>query len=385
MRTSEIHDLLRESVRTFARDRIAPGARERDDHELTDLDLFRSLAGLGLMGITVPEEFGGAGMDVRAATIALEEVAYADAGLSLSFGAHAILTVNNIVHNGNDEQKRRYLPKLASAEWIGSLCMTEPGAGSDAVGGMRTTAVREGDHWVLSGQKTFITNAPYSDVFVVYAKTNPGDRNRALSAFIVERAWEGVSFGTKFEKMGMKSSPTAEVFFDKVKVPAANLLREEGTGTLQMLRNLDVERVTLSGISVGIARAALDKAFAYACERKQFGQAIAGFGMVQAMLADMAAETRAIQLMVMEAARRLDEEPEGRHNRIAAEAKLLSSELATKVAMRAVQILGGYGYIREYGVEQLVRDAKLMEIGAGTSEILRTIIAKEMVRQGETI
>ena len=321
-------------------------------------------------------------MDTRAATIALEEVAYADAGLALSFGAHAILAVNNILKNGNDDQRNRYLPKCCSGEWIASLCMTEPGAGSDAVGGMKTTAVRDGDHYVLNGQKTFITNAPYSDVLVVYAKTDEQDRKRALSAFVVETSWDGVSFGTKFEKMGMKSSPTAEVFFDNVRVPVENRLGEEGTGTLQMLRNLDVERVTLSGISIGIARACLDRAFAYACERKQFGRAIAEFELVQAMLADMASRTRAARLLVMEAARRLDEEPEARHNRIAAEAKLLSSETGTEVALKAVQMLGGYGYIREYEVERMARDAKLMEIGAGTSEILRTIIAKEMVRAG---
>lgn len=381
----DTHTMLRDAVRQFAAQAVAPGARERDDQELFDIALFKRFADLGLLGITVPEQYGGAGMDVRAATIALEEIGYADAGLALSFGAHAILTTNNILTNGNEEQKATYLPKLASGEWLGSLCMTEPGAGSDAVGGMRTTAVRDGDYYIIHGQKTFITNAPYSDVLVVYAKTDPNNKKQGLSAFIVETAWEGVSFGKKFEKMGMKSSPTAEVFFDNVRVPLANRMHEEGSGTVQMLKNLDVERVTLSGISVGIARAALDRAFAYARERKQFGKAIAEFQMIQDKLATMAAEIRAAQLLVMEAARRLDQEPEGRHNRIAAEAKLISTQAATRIAMEAIQILGGYGYIREYEVERLARDAKLMEIGAGTSEVLKMIIAKEMLRSGETV
>ncbi len=385
MKVDETHTMLRDAVVAFAREEIQPGARQRDDDESFDIDLFRRFADIGLLGITVPGEYGGAEMDIRSATIALEEVAYADAGLSLSFGAHAILTVNNILKNGNDEQKQKYLPPTCSGEWIASLCMTEPGAGSDAVGGMKTTAVRDGDHYVLNGSKTFITNAPFSDVLVVYAKTDETDRKRALSSFIVETEWDGVSFGTKFEKMGMKSSPTAEVFFDNVKVPVGNLMGNEGEGTIQMLKNLDVERVTLSGISVGIARAALDRAFAYGQERKQFGKSILEFQMVQQLMADMATQTRAIQLLVMEAARRLDEEPNGRHNRIAAEAKLLSSELATRIAMDAVQVLGGYGYMREYEIERYARDAKLMEIGAGTSQVLRSIIAKEMNRSGQTL
>lgn len=385
MIVSETHQMLRQAVADFAKNRIAPGAKERDDHEKFDIDLFREFATLGLLGITVPEAYGGAGMDTRSATIALEEVGYVDAGLSLSFGAHAILTVNNILKNGSEAQRQKYLPKTCNGEWIASLCMTEPGAGSDAVGGMRTTAVKKGDKYVINGQKTFITNAPYSDVLVVYAKTDEKDKNRALSSFIVETKWKGVSFGKKFEKMGMKSSPTAEVFFDNVEVPLENRMGEEGSGTVQMLKNLDIERITLSGISVGIARAALDKAFAYAKERKQFGQVIANFQMVQEMLADMAAETRASQLIVMEAARRLDEEPQGRHNRIAAECKLISTEAATRIAMKAIQVLGGYGYMREYEVERLARDAKLMEIGAGTSQVLRMIIAKEMLRSGATV
>lgn len=385
MIVNETHAMLREAVQNFAKTRLAPGAKSRDDEEAFDADLFREFANVGLLGVTVPETYGGAGMDVRSATIALEEIGYVDAGLALSFGAHAILTVNNILKNGNEAQREKYLPKCCNGEWIASLCMTEPGAGSDAVGGMRTTAVRQGDRYVLKGQKTFITNAPYSDLLVVYAKTDDKDKSRALSSFIVETTWKGVSFGKKFEKMGMKSSPTAEVFFDNVEVPAENRMGEDGEGTVQMLKNLDIERITLSGISVGIARAALDRAFAYAKERKQFGQAIANFQMVQEMLADMAAETRSSQLIVMEAARRLDEEPQGRHNRIAAECKLISTEAATRIAMKAIQILGGYGYMREYEVERLARDAKLMEIGAGTSQVLRMIIAKEMIRSGATV
>lgn len=384
VRPQEEYQTLRESARSFVAREIAPTARARDEEERFDPLLFKRLGEMGYLGITVPEEYGGAGMDLRSATIILEEVGYGDAGIALSLGAHAILTVNNILVNANEEQKSRYLPRLSSGEWIGSYCMTEPQAGSDAVKGMKTFAIRKGDRYLLRGTKTFITNAPYADLFLVYAKTGTAP-DAPLSAFLVERTYPGVSVSAPFKKMGMKSSPTGEVVFEDVEVPLENRIGEEGTGTLQMLRNLEVERITLSGISVGIARAALDRAFRFSEERQQFGKPIIEFQMIQELLADMAIAVSTAQLLVMEAARRLDEEPGGRHNQIAAMAKVYSAEIATRVALQAVQVLGGYGYMREYEVERLARDAKLMEIGAGTNQILRQVIAREMRRFGKPL
>lgn len=380
----EDYSALRQSVREFVAREILPSARTRDEEERFDPHLFRRMGGLGYLGITVPEEYGGAGMDLTSATIILEEVGYGDAGMALSLGAHAILTVNNIVVNANSDQKARYLPRLATGEWIGSYCMTEPQAGSDALRGMRTHAILQGDRYILRGIKTFITNAPYADLFLVYARTGISP-DAPLSAFLVERSYPGVSVSPPFEKMGMRSSPTGEVIFEDVEVPMENRIGEEGTGALQMLRNLEVERITLSGISVGIARAALDRAYRFATERQQFGKPIVEFQMIQEMLADMATSVTAAQLLVMEAARRLDLRPGERHNQIAAMAKVFSAEVATQVALKAVQILGGYGYMREYEVERLVRDAKLMEIGAGTNQILRQVITKEMKRIGKPV
>jgi isovaleryl-CoA dehydrogenase len=374
---------LRRSVEEFVAREIAPSARERDEKEIFDLELFRRLGEMGYLGVTVPEEYGGSGMDLRSATIILEELGYGDAGIALSVGAHAILTTHNIAVNASPEQKARYLPRLASGEWIGSYCMTEPHAGSDALRGMKTIAFRKGDRYLLRGTKTFITNAPYADLFLVYART--GSPDGPLSAFLVERNFPGVRVSPPFSKMGMRSSPTGEVTFEDVEVPVENRIGEEGTGTLQMLRNLEVERITLSGISVGIARSALDRAFRYATERRQFDQPIIEFQMIQEMLADMAIAVTTAQLLVMESARRLDENPSGRHNQIAAMAKIYSAEIATQTALKAVQILGGYGYMREYEVERLVRDAKLLEIGAGTNQILRQVVAKEMKRFGRAI
>lgn len=380
MASREEISLFRDTVRQFSRKEILPGAMERDEEEKFDPAMFERLGEMGLMGLTVPEDFGGAGGDIMLSTIALEEVGYCDAGIALSYGAHFVLVVNNILKNGNEEQKRRYLPKMSSGEWIGGLCMTEPDAGSDN-SGMRTTAVRDGDHYIVNGTKTFITNATVAQAYVVYVKTDPSLGSKGVSALIID-AGDGVSVSRKFEKMGMKSSPTCEVVFDNVKVPASNLMREEGTGFWQMLNNLDSERVALSGISIGIARRALDLALQYALDRKQFKKAIAEFQMIQKMLADMSTEIEVARQIVYEAARRIDADPKGRNNQIAAQAKLYASEMATRVALQAVQILGGYGYVREYEVERLVRDAKLMEIGAGTSEVQRMVIARELIRNG---
>lgn len=381
-RNSDIQ-MFRDSVAQFARKQIMPGALQRDEKEFFDAKLWKALGEMGLMGITVPEKLGGAGGNILMSTVALEEIGYCDAGVALSYGAHFILVVNNIYKNGNDEQRKKYLPKMASGEWIGSLCMTEPGAGSDN-GGMSTTALRDGDHYVLNGTKTFITNANDAQVFVVYAKTDPKGGNKGVSAFIVEKG-PGLTVSKKFEKMGMKSSATCEVVFDNVRVPVANRMGEEGSGFWQMLNNLDSERVALSGISIGIARRALDIALKYAQDRKQFNKPIAEFQMIQKMLADMATQTEVARSVVYRAAEDIDHDPKGRNNKLAAIAKLFTSEMATQVALMGVQVLGGYGYVREFEVERLVRDAKLMEIGAGTSEVHRMIIAREMLRSGKGV
>ncbi len=374
-------EMFRDSVAQFAKAEIEPGALHRDENECFEAQLFEKLGEMGLMGITVPETYGGAGGNIMMSTIALEEIAYYDAGVALSHGAHFVLVVNNILKNGNDEQKKKYLPKMASGEWIGALCMTEPGAGSHNAG-MTTSAIRDGENYVLNGTKTFITNATDAHVFVVYAKTDPAAGGKGVSAFIVEKD-ENITISKKFEKMGMKSSPTCEVVFDNVIVPASNRMKEEGSGFLQMLNNLDSERVALSGISIGLARRALDISLQYATDRKQFNKAIAEFQMVQAKLADMATDIEVSRSIVYRGANAIDNDPLGRNNRIAAMAKLYASEMATRAALDAVQILGGYGYVREFIVERLVRDAKLMEIGAGTSEIHRMVIARELLRSGK--
>jgi isovaleryl-CoA dehydrogenase len=380
-KVQETVTLFRNTVREFVEREVTPLARKRDEEEYFDRDLFRRMGELGYMGMTIPQEYGGAGLSYQMATMILEEVGYGDAGVALSLGAHAILTANNLALHGSKEQKERYLPRLASGEWLGAYGMTEPQAGSDALRGMRTLAIRKGDRYILTGRKTFITNAPYADLFLLYGKVGSYE-NPSLTAFLVERSFPGVTVSAPFQKMGMRSSPTGELILEEVEVPVENRVGEEGEGTKQMLKNLEVERITLSGISVGIARSALDRAFRYALEREQFGKKIGEFQMIQEMLADMAVEVESSRLLVYEGARRLDEDFSSRHNQISAMAKFYSAEVATRTALRAVQILGGYGYMREYEVERLVRDAKLMEIGAGTNQILRIVTAREMIRRG---
>ena len=374
---TEEHLALREMIADFAAKEIAPHSREWDDKEIFPVDIYRRLGQLGVMGITIPQEFGGAGADYVSATIVLEELARVDAGVSLSYGAHALLCVNNLYLNANDEQRRKYLPKLCSGEQLGAICITEPGSGSDSVG-MRTTAVRDGDHYVLNGSKIFITNASDADVFVVYAKTDPSLGGKGISQFIVTRDMPGFSVSRKLEKMGMKSSSTGEVIFEDVRVPVENRMGDENTGARAMMSHLDVERVTLNGIPIGLSRAALERSLDYSKERRQFNQAIGEFQLIQKFLAEARTDIEAMTLMTYNAAFKLDRG--ARATMEASTAKLFAARNATRICMDAVQIHGGYGYMREYEVERFARDAKLMQIGAGTDEVQIMIIARQLLK-----
>lgn len=375
---SDEHRLLADSVKNFAQAVLAPKIEHLDEIEGYDRTYFKQMADLGLLGITAGEEYGGTAMGCVAATIAMEEIGAVDASTALSYLAHTMLCVNNIATNASSEQKTRYLPKLISGDWVGCMAMSEPGAGSDALA-MRTKAVRRGDKYIINGTKMWITNATYGDVFYVYART--GDGRKDISTFIVEKDFPGFKVGKKLKKMGMRASPTCELIFDNCEVPAENLVGKEGDSLGHMLKNLDIERITISGISLGIARAALEAATRYSKERSQFGRPIADFQMIQAMLADGQAEYEASAYHVYGAAKAWDE---GVLNpttsrALGAKVKLVAARMATKVALDAIQILGGYGYTREFPVERYMRDAKLIEIGAGTNEILRVLIARDML------
>ena len=372
---SEVRDLA-QAVREFARRELAPYAEELDEEERLAPGIFGRLGELGLLGITAPEAFGGSALGAVAVVAAMEELSYADPGTCLSYLAHSLLFVHNLAQNGSPEQLARYLPKCISGEFVGGMAMTEPGAGTDAIG-MRTRAVLQGNHYVLTGTKMFITNGPVGDVFLVYARTGEGRQD--LSTFIVERGFPGFSVGKKLSKMGMRSSPTSELIFDTCMVPKENLVGGEGECLRHMMKNLDIERVGLAAMSLGIARACLDLSLKYAQERQQFGEPIVQFGSVSDKIANMFIGYRAARALVYEAASVIDGGKQA--NQEAAAAKVFASEMATRVALDAIQVLGGYGYIREFPAERLMRDAKLLEIGGGTSEILRQVIIKEFVRR----
>lgn len=375
---SEEHLLLQNTVRQFAKQELGPVIEKLDDEEGFNRESFYKMGELGLLGITVPERDGGAGLDSVAATIVMEEMGAVDASTTLSYLAHTILCVNQISNNCSPEQKERYLPKLISGEWIGGMGMSEPDFGSDALG-MKTKAVRQGDHYLLKGTKTWITNGPVGEVFYCYAKTGP--QKRDVSTFMVERKTPGFSTGKKFSKMGMRASPTGELVFDDCKIPAENRVGQEGESIKMLMRNLDLERITISGISLGLARASIEVATQYAKDRKAFGKPIGAFQQIQERLTEAAAWYEACRSLTYQAAKVWDLGlMTGKEaSMMAAKAKLQSAQMATQVALDAIQILGGYGYVKEFPVERYMRDAKLMEIGAGTNEILRLIIARQML------
>src|SRR5580692_5684182 len=375
----EVIDTVRDQVRRFADDRIAPRANEIDRSNVFPRDLWLELGELGLLGLTVPEANGGAGMGYLAHIIAMEEISRASAAVGLSYGAHSNLCVNQITLNATDEQKRRYLPKLLSGEHVGALAMSEPGAGSDVVS-MQLRATKRGDVYVLDGRKMWITNGPEADVLVVYAKTDPAAGARGISAFLIEHGFKGFAPAQKLDKLGMRGSSTSELVFDGCEVPAENLLGQENQGVRVLMRGLDYERVVLSGGPLGIMAAALDVTVPYVRERRQFGQAIGTFELVQGKLADMYASLNASRSYAYMVATACDRGDATRKD--AAACILFCAEAATQAALDAIQLLGGNGYINDYPTGRLLRDAKLYEIGAGTSEIRRMLIGRELFGEG---
>lgn len=375
---SESQQELREAVRKFALQEIAPRASELDLTAEFPRDTFNKMGELGLLGLLVPEEYGGMGEGVLTFCLAIEEIAYACAATSLSYLAHSVLVAYNLAENASHDQKAKYLPALCSGEKIGCLCITEPGAGSDALG-MQTFAEKRGDSWVLNGSKTFITNAPIADVFLVYARTDKDDRARGISQFIIDRNTPGLSVGTPFKKMGNKASPTAEVFFNDCVVPEENLVKGPNQALGILMGNLDVERTVGGAMGVGGARAAFDRAFDYAMQRVQFNQPIIMFEMITDKIATMASRIESAKWLVWHAAWLCDQG--ARCSEQASYAKLVGADTANYVTNEAVQILGGYGYMHEYEVERMMRDARLGSIGAGTSEIQKLIIAKEIAKR----
>jgi isovaleryl-CoA dehydrogenase len=371
----ETADAIRETVRDFAQEKIAPRAEEIDRTNVFPRDLWPQMGDLGLHGITVEEAYGGTGLGYLEHVIAMEEVSRASASVGLSYGAHSNLCVNQIRRNGSEEQKRRYLPKLISGEHLGALAMSEPGSGSDVVS-MRTRAEKRGDRYVLNGNKMWITNGPTADTLVVYAKTDPEAGPRGMTAFLIEKDFKGFSTHQKLDKLGMRGSDTCELVFVDCEVPEENVLGQVGRGVNVLMSGLDYERAVLAAGSTGIMQACLDVVLPYIHERKQFGQAIGEFQLVQGKVADMYVTMNAAKAYVYAVAKACDRGETTRED--AAGAILFAAENATKMALDAIQLLGGNGYINDYPTGRLLRDAKLYEIGAGTSEIRRMLIGREL-------
>lgn len=373
------HRLLAETLRAFVTDEVEPQAARFNREERFNLQLFRRAGELGLLGLTVPEPDGGAGLDAVAAVMVHERLSEADPGFCLAYLAHAILFANNFARNANAAQRARVLPRVISGQWVGGMCMTEPEAGTDVLG-MRSRATRTGDHYVLTGRKMFVTNGAINeetlgDVFIVYAKTD--DR---ISTFLVEKGFPGFALGqTLHDKLGMRASLTAELIFDECLVPIDNLIGREGESTTHMMRNLEIERLTLAAMSLGIALRCLEVMVTYANERKAFGVPIRAHGQIQRHIAESYAEFKVARCYVYDVARRLDLNSFG--NRVEADAaKLFAARAAKAIADRAIQVLGGYGYMGDYVVERLWRDAKLLEIGGGTLEAHQKNITKDLTR-----
>jgi isovaleryl-CoA dehydrogenase len=368
-------DAIRESVRDFAQSEIAPRAEEIDRTNQFPIDLWPRMGALGLHGITVEEDYGGSGLGYLEHVVAMEEVSRASASVGLSYGAHSNLCVNQIRRNGSEAQKRRYLPQLISGEHVGALAMSEPGAGSDVVS-MKTRAEKRGDRYVLNGSKMWITNGPVAQTLVVYAKTDPDAGPRGITAFLIEKGMKGFSTAQKLDKLGMRGSDTCELVFEDCEVPAENVLGEVGRGVKILMSGLDYERAVLAAGPLGIMQACMDVAMPYVHERKQFGEPIGRFQLVQGKIADMYVTMNACKAYVYAVAKACDRGETTRED--AAGAILYAAEKATQVALDAIQLLGGNGYINDYPTGRLLRDAKLYEIGAGTSEIRRMLIGREL-------
>jgi len=389
---TEEHAMLREMVRDFVREEVEPQALEHDREEKFNLDLFRKLGEYGLLGISVSEDYGGSGMDATAVAIVNEELSYSDPGFCLAYLAHAQLMVNNLAHNGNEEQKSRILPKVCSGEWVGCMAMSESGYGTDVLG-MQTTATQNDDgDWLINGQKMWITNGSIdeqgtpADVCWLYARTGTDSKGRAeVTTFLVEKGMRGYSVGQKiYDKTGMRASNTAELVFDDCLVPAANLVGEVGDSMIHMMRNLELERIGLAAMGLGIARRSLAAMNRYASEREAFGKEIREFGQIQRHIGESWAEYRAMRAYIYDTARNTDLEKSG--NRLDTDGvKLYGTTAAKNIADRAIQVLGGYGYVGEYTVERLWRDAKLLEIGGGTLESHQKNITRDLSKNPNAI
>ncbi len=379
----EEHRILRDTVARFAKDKIAPIAAKIDEEDWLPEEIFKEMGQLGFTGIMIPEEYGGFGIDPLSAVIVLEEIAKQSASVALSLMVTSVLFGHNVAYWGqNEELKKKYLPRIASGEIIGAYALTEPDAGSDSVS-IKTRAERKGDYFIVNGQKMFITNAPVADVFYVFVYTDPSKKKEGMSVLLIDRDMEGVTIAKKLEKMGMRGSPTGLIFFEDVKVPVSNIIGTEGMGYPQMLKSLEIERMVISAISTGVSLAALDWMVRYANERKQFGKPIGQFEMIMKKIADAGAQLDAVRTYLYTYAATYDEERDNRFE--SASVKFLASETAVKITLDAIQVLGGYGYTKEYPVERYMRDAKLLDIGSGTSEIMRFVAAKSLLKAGKII
>ncbi len=376
----ETIEMLRDQVRAFVDAELAPRAAEIDATNTFPMDMWRRFGEMGLLGVTVPEEYGGAGLGYLAHVVAMEEISRASASVALSYGAHSNLCVNQINRNGSEAQKQKYLPRLISGEHVGALAMSEPNAGSDVVS-MKLRAEKRGDRYVLNGSKTWITNGPDANTYVIYAKTDLDKGPHGITAFIVERDWKGFSRGNKFDKLGMRGSNTCELFFDDVEVPEENVLGQLNGGVRVLMSGLDYERVVLAGGPTGIMQACLDVVVPYIHDRKQFGQIIGEFQFIQGKVADMYTQLNASRAYLYAVAQACDRGETTRKD--AAGVILYTAENATQMALQAIQILGGNGYINEFPTGRLLRDAKLYEIGAGTSEIRRMLIGRELFNESK--
>ena len=372
-------DALRDSVKRMCDDELAPRAAAIDHDNAFPMDMWKKLGDLGLLGISVPEEYGGTGLGYLAHTVAMEEVSRASASVGLAYGAHSNLCVNNMYLNGSEAQRKKYLPKLSSGEYVGALAMSEPGAGSDVVGSMACRAEKKGDRYIANGNKMWITNGPHADVLIVYMRTAPKDQgSRAMTAFIVEKGFKGFRTAQKLDKLGMRGSDTCELVFEDCEIPEENVLGEFNGGSRVLMRGLDTERTVLSGGPIGIMQAAMDIVLPYLHERQQFNQPIGTFGLMQGKVADMYVALQSSRAFSYRVATMLDQGRGRAARKDAAACILYASECAVKVALEAIQTLGGNGYINEYPTGRLLRDAKLYDIGAGTNEIRRMLIGREL-------
>ncbi len=375
-------DALRDSAQNFAAAELAPRAADIDRNNEFPMDVWRKLGDMGLLGICVAEEYGGSAMGYLAHVVAIEEISRASASVGLSYGAHSNLCVNNLFLNGNEAQRQKYLPKLCSGEHVGALAMSEPGAGSDVVGSMACRAVKQGDRWIANGNKMWITNGPDADTLIVYMRTSEIESAaRSMTAFIIEKGMKGFSTAQKLDKLGMRGSNTCELVFEDCEIPDENILGHANGGTRILMRGLDTERVTLSGGPIGIMQAAMDVVVPYVHERKQFGKPIGTFELMQGKLADMYVKLQSSRAFAYRVAAAIDEGNPSRKD--AAACLLYASESAVQVALEAIQCLGGNGYVSDYPTGRLLRDAKLYDIGAGTNEIRRMLIGRELFEETE--